>query len=606
MEQNPLDFFGAGRPTGLRAVVRRLLRLVERPLALSCLRQKYRVATGDGDDRPFVDRALSALRVETEFDEAQIERIPGTGPVVLVANHPFGMIEGLVLLQLMRRRRDDGRILGNRLLAAFPELRDDLILVDPYDGAGSERVNLNPIRQSIRWVRDGGMMGIFPAGEVARLTLRRRRVTEGPWSDTVVKLIRRSGATTVPVWFEGANSRVFHLLGLLHPRIRTALRIRELVNKEGRTIRPRIGNPIPPERLESISGRDHQASYLRLRTLALADRTVPRENDAAPPSAPIIDPVPAEEIRHEVEALPVDRRLQSAGGMDVYWARAGEIPRTLREIGRLREVTFREVHEGTGLSVDLSRFDQAYLHLFIYHPESFEIVGAYRLGQTDVLLEKEGVRGLYTSTLFRISRRLLEKVGPALEVGRSFVRPEYQRSYVPLHLLWLGIGHFVARYPRYATLFGPVSINNDYRSTSREILVAFLREHGYWSELSRLVRPRTPLKPRDACHWDPRAFSSVIRDVKDVSNLISEIEDDGKGIPILLKQYLRLGARLLGFNVDPAFGHALDGLVLVDLRRTDLRLLERYLSREGMESFLRYHARDESDVERQPELVSGG
>lgn len=609
MQRNALDFLDFGRPTGIRAVAERLLRALERPLALSYLRRKYLVAAGEESDQPFAERALKVLRVRMGCDEEEIRRIPETGPVVLVANHPFGMIEGLVLLQLMRRRRDDGRILGNQLLAAFEPLREDLILVDPYDSSGSGRANLNPIRKSIRWVRDGGMMGIFPAGEVARLSLRGRAITEAPWSNTVVKLIRRSGATTVPVWFEGANSRFFHLLGLVHPRIRTILLIRELVNKEGQTIRLRIGNPIPPERLLSFSGRDQQVSYLRTMTLTLADEgdEKGRHSSAAPetPQAPIIDAVPPEEIRREVEALPAERRLQSAGGMDVYWARADEIPRTLREIGRLREVTFREVHEGTGLAVDLSRFDQTYLHLFIYQPEKFEVVGAYRLGQTDVLLEKEGVSGLYTSTLFRISRRLLERVGPALEVGRSFVRMEYQRSYVPLHLLWLGIGHFVGAHPRYSTLFGPVSINNDYHSTSRELLVSFLRSHGHWSELSRLVRPRTPLRPPRIHTWDPRGFSSVIRDVKDMSNLISEIEHDGKGIPILLKQYLRLGARLLGFNVDPAFGDALDGLVLVDLRLTDRRLLERYFSREGMESFLRYHAADESDVERHPELVGG-
>jgi putative hemolysin len=226
------------------------------------------------------------------------------------------------------------------------------------------------------------------------------------------------------------------------------------------------------------------------------------------------------------------------------------------------------------------------------------------MGPTAEILEDQGIRGLYTSTLFRLSRRLLDRMGPALEMGRSFVRPEYQRSYAPLLLLWKGIGHYVATHPEAPILFGPVSINNDYHSFSRELLVAFLRGQGYWSDLSRLVRPRTPLKPRKYGSWDARRFSSVIRDIDDMSTLISEIEWDGKGVPVLLRQYLKLGARLLGFNVDPAFGHALDGLVVTDLRETSPRILRRYMGREGTRAFLGYHAVDDGTLKSSPELVA--
>jgi putative hemolysin len=274
----------------------------------------------------------------------------------------------------------------------------------------------------------------------------------------------------------------------------------------------------------------------------------------------------------------------------VYVARSAQIPWTLREIGRLRELTFREVGEGTGKAVDLDRFDQSYLHLFSFDRADRAIVGAYRLGPTDELLEADP-NGLYTSTLFAMDPGLFERMGPALEMGRSFVAPRYQKSPSGLFALWQGIGQFLALNPRYRMLFGPVSISAAYARLSRELMVEFVTAGNHMHSLSRHVRPRRPfLRSRYTSLESgmPASFGRVL-DIDEVSGLVSDIEPDQKGVPILFKQYLRLGGKMLGFNVDPQFGSVLDGLVLVDLLHTDPKILARYLGADAAQAFLLHH-----------------
>jgi putative hemolysin len=294
-------------------------------------------------------------------------------------------------------------------------------------------------------------------------------------------------------------------------------------------------------------------------------------------------------LNAEVEALAPDRCLVTSGLFRVLCAPASEIPRCLQEIGRLREVTFRAVGEGTGKSSDLDLFDPHYLHLFIWNTEAAELVGAYRLGLADEILALHGKRGLYTNSLFRCGPQVLRRINPAIELGRSFVRSEYQKSFSPLMLLWRGVGQFVVRNPRYAVLFGAVSISNRYAQLSRELMVDFLRLHRIDPALARYVKPRRPFRGRRLAMAD-EINSTHLHNVEELSQLLAQIESDGKGVPILLKQYLKLGGRLLGFNLDDQFADALDGLVVVDLRRTDIGVLNHYMGEDGAKTFLKYHA----------------
>jgi putative hemolysin len=229
-------------------------------------------------------------------------------------------------------------------------------------------------------------------------------------------------------------------------------------------------------------------------------------------------------------------------------------------------------------------FDDYYEHLFIWNTEAREIVGAYRLGRTDAISRRFGKRGLYTSTLFDYNDLFLKLLGPALELGRSFVRIEYQKSFASLMLLWKGIGEYVSRYPRYCRLIGPVSISNDYLPLSRELLVGFLRKRRFELLAPTMVRPKRPFRGR----FSPRSVGEqdeLLTDIETLSTVVADLEPDGKGAPVLLRQYLKLGGRMLGFSVDPDFGDALDCLVLVDLRKTNPRVLSKYMSDAGWERF---------------------
>lgn len=545
-------------------------------------------AAAEGD---FVERALQTLGVDASCSTAELERIPASGPLIVVANHPFGAIEGLVLAALLRRRRPDVKILANYLLQSLPELGELLIPVDPFRRQDSTRRNVRPMRAGLRWLQQGGVLLLFPAGEVSHLQLARGEVTDSPWSLSLARMVRSSGAPVLPIHVPGRNGWLFQLAGLIHPRLRTALLPRELLNKTNRSLPVRIGRLISAPRLSVIKEDRSLVEYLRLRTYLLARVSGPAPGLPQQP-LPKVSSDPPEALAAEIAALPPAQLLVESGVYQVWQAEAFQIPGLLQEIGRLRELTFRLCGEGTGREIDLDRFDDHYLHLFVWNREEREIVGAYRCGRTDRILQEHGVAGLYTSTLFKYRRELLEQIGPALEMGRSFVRPEYQKSYAPLLLLWKGIGHFVVRHPQYRTLFGPVSISRDYSDLSRQLIAGSLRQSMLIPELARQVEPRIPmpLRPLKLKGCDRQLAQTLLGDIEEVSVLVGELELEQTGIPVLLRHYLNLGGRFLAFNCDPEFSDALDGLVLVDLTRTERKTLDRYLTREGAEKFLRRHS----------------
>jgi putative hemolysin len=342
-------------------------------------------------------------------------------------------------------------------------------------------------------------------------------------------------------------------------------------------------------RLADFLDRDVKALIAGL--LARPYRGSPAPADAA--AAALAPAVPPETLRAELAALSPEDRLVDRGRFQVYCVRARQIPAGLPEIGRLRELTFRAAGEGTGRPSDLDVFDSFYLHLFVWDAKASAIVGAYRLGLVDEILARHGKRGLYTHSLFRYGTRLLEALNPAIELGRSFVRAEYQRSFAPLMLLWSGIGRFLERAPQYAILFGAVSISGRYAAASRQLIVDYLSAHRADARLARHVRPRRPFRgPRTPA--GPAALSAS-GGIDELSRRIAQIEPDHKGVPVLLRQYLQLGGRLLGFHLDRDFANTVDGLIVVDVRQVDEAVLARYMGERGAAAFRAYHARDRVD-----------
>jgi len=559
-----------------------------------------RPAAGGGaasqDPHGFFEAALGLLNIRLRTDARDLARFPVEGPFMIVCNQPFGSVEGIILGKLVTAARPDYKFLGNRPLYDLPELRDFIIPVE-------NRSRSLAAQEAVAWLRQGGVLGAFPAGKPARLHWRLGRVTDPAWDAAIAGVAREAGVTVVPLYLEGNSSFLVQALNAVHAGLRAALLSQELLGRQDREVCVRIGNPIPGRRVAAFASDHHLAAYLRLRTFVLKSRRAKATRKPTVRFFPMMQPAPAAvEPLVEMEApallaaevarlVAADQMVTQGGEFQVIMAEAPQIPHLLYEIGRLREFTFRQAGEGTGKAMDLDRYDMYYSHLFAWNREKEEVVGAYRVGRTDRILPHWGKRGLYTHTLFRYRSALVANLGPALELGRSFVRPEYQRNFSPLLLLWKGISQFVVRNPQYRYLFGPVSISDEYQPVSRHLIVAFLEANHLLPELASQVRARKPMRTRRIAGLPSGKGASGCADLEELSKLIEEIEGGGKGIPILLKQYLKLGGQMLGFNVDKAFGNVVDGLVLVDVAQADPRILDKYMGKTGAAAFLAYHGK---------------
>lgn len=577
-----------------RALFSFVKRPVSRMLRLKTLNRLYSVAVNPAcsaeDDPRFVSRALDTLGVVRRVDPADLARVPAEGPLIVVANHPYGVVEGLALLELLGSVRPDVKVMANFLLGLVPEMRDQLIGVDPFGAPGAAGRSLAGLKQAIRWVRDGHVLAVFPAGEVASLKLTKFLVADPDWHPGVAGIVRSTKAPVLPVFFRGRNSNLFQAAGLVHPRLRTAMLPRETVKLRKGEVEAAVGRVLPFDKLEGFATNREMIDYLRFRTYLLKRRGGKHEERAGRAAGlkPLARAVNPADLRREVEALPASALLAESGEFQVLAAEAREIPAVLAEIGRLRELTFRGVGEGTGRASDLDRFDNSYTHLLLWNRQASEVAGAYRFGRTDAILARHGVDGLYTSTLFNYRPGLLERLSPALELGRSFVVPWRQKSYQPLLLMWKGLAAWIARNPRYRTLFGCVSVSGEYDAVSRELIVEFLSRHALLPGLSALVRPRRPPLLKAVRRLDGSFPEAAFRDLEDISALVEDVEG-GRGIPVLLRQYLKLGGKLLGFNEDPDFGDCMDGLIMVDLLDTEPRVLTRFMGAEAARAFLAFH-----------------
>lgn len=541
-----------------------------------------------------MERLLREMRIEVRIAAEDLARIPQTGAALVVANHPFGILDGAVLGALLPRIRPDVKILTNYMVGAIEELAELCIYLDPFDRPSAHRVNICGLRQAMAHLKSGGLLAVFPAGEVSHWQFRHGEVTDPEWSPTAVRLARLSGAPVVPVMFAGRNSVRYHLLGVVHPRLRTIQLPSELLNKAGKQIEVRIGTPVAAEKLGRIVPDQQATNYLRWRTYLLRQRPATASAAAFQPARhsgkaqeQVLPPLDREAVAAEVEALGPEHELDENRDFRVYVAYAAGIPRTMLEIGRQRELAFRDAGEGTGKEIDLDCFDVHYRHLILWHRKDRQIAGGYRFASTADVLPQRGLAGLYANTLFWIDPTFFERTGPALELGRSFVRREYQKQYAALLTLWKGLGKYLSTHPETPVLFGPVSISSAYRRHSRELLVEYFRSRRA-NPLSEWIRPRHPFRSSPLPDWQMRAIRYLL-DLEEMSTSIAEIEGDGKGVPVLLRQYLKIGGELLAFNVDRNFSDALDGLVLVDLRKTDPARLETYMGKDGVERFMQHH-----------------
>ena len=566
--------------------------LIEWLLGLRALEKRY--LSADGGQYPgkdFLKLVLNTFKINHRISGGSLKSIPKSGPAVIVANHPFGGIEGVALADLLLSVRNDVKVLTNEMLCRIPDLRDIFIGVDVLSKQRRTK-NKKAIEEAEKWVGSGHLLLIFPAGEVSSYHWKYKKIIDPIWRQTAARIAKNTEAAVTPVFIEGANSWLFQALGLIHPQLRTLRLIRELINKKGETIYFRIGPLLTKSELSPLESDKVVTSYLRLHTYSLSPHSSSlRHNNIKSTETPleeVISAIKTDQLELDIAQLSKKNCLLKKGEMEVYCAEAKQLPHVLQEIGRLREITFRQVGEGTGHAYDIDSYDQYYLHLFLWDSQKSKIIGAYRIGEVDKILREKGIHGIYSRSLFRYHAVFLKRLGSCLEMGRSFVCPEYQKSLSALMLLWKGIGAFVAANPKYRVLFGPVSISSDYSDISRQLMAGCLQINNSDKTLAELVQPLTPLKRTEACFWNQSDLEGLT-DIDKLSSLIQQIEQDRKGVPVLLRQYLKLRGELVAFNVDPDFNNALDGLIIVDLTRVDRRLLSKYMGANKASDFINYN-----------------
>lgn len=533
----------------------------------------------------FIDACLDELQINYEVPVNDFKNIPAKGPVVFIANHPYGGLDGLLLIRLVAGIRPDLKVMANYVLKNVKPIADFILPVDPYERSDSSRNSFSGIKSSLEVLANGGSLAVFPAGEVSAFHTNSRRITDKSWNPMIGKLIAKSGARVVPIYFSGSNSLLFNLLGLIHPRLRTARLPSEILNKRKFSLRIRIGKPISADDIADFSDNTRLMRYLRAKTYALATTlevkknyfTIPLRAKSTPEE--IIEPVDKSLLEKEIEARKPEDLMAELRDFELYLCESTDIPNILREIGRLREVTFREVGEGTNRAIDIDEFDLYYHHLFIWSRNEKRIVGAYRIGKGNDLFNKFGVKGFYINTLFNMNRKMHPILKQSVELGRSFIIKEYQQKVFVLLLLWKGILTFIRKNPEYRYLIGPVSISNHFLKISKALIVHYVKQNFYDHELAKLVSAKKDFKVK-LSNIDTEILLKENKSIfmKTIDDIISELEPEGIKTPVLLKKYLKQNGRIIGFNIDPKFNNALDGFMIMDIKdapEETLQMLEK-------------------------------
>lgn len=535
---------------------------------------------------------LACRYLNLRYDLSGLDHIPQEGPCVIVSNHPHGMSDGLMFGDVVVQRRPDIKIVVNEFLQCVRGMRPYEITVDVYGGEAAKRANIAGMREMLLWLKKGHCLLVFPSGSAATYSLRDGRVVDDPWQQNIASLILKTGATVVPMHISGRTGFFFQVLSVISRSLRVNFLPREIL-RDGRMRHDiRLGSPISPAIMNGM-GSDQLTAYMRLRSMLLRynepqSKTGEQHSDSPQRVMQPIAPQESEQaLRKEIEALPPESLcyVSETSPLRIYTAVASQIPHMMREIGVQRERTFRCVGEGTGLASDLDEWDEYYTHLIMWDEEAGRIAGAYRIGLTDEILKKRGPQGIYNSHFFRMSDRFLQSISMGLELGRAFITPEYQRQAASLDTLWMGIGRFLNKNPRYKYLYGTVSISPNYSRASRALIHSYLKQRCMHPELSREISAYTPPQNLELLSEDARLLPSALPDIRVLSGMVSELEE-GRGIPVLLKQYLRLGGCMVSFGIDEDFGGTLDCFVLVNLANTPERARRRYRGREYMDAAL--------------------
>lgn len=526
----------------------------------------------------FSAHILKDIGIHYDLKPQQYNYIPQDGPFIVIANHPIGSADGMLMNTVIGTMRTDFKIMANFLLTMIPSLKESFIAVNPFSDSVSARSSLAGLRFAKEHLAAGGSLGLFPAGEVStyqraknRSALKRHVVEDIPWPASVIKLIRNANVPVIPVYFEAQNSKWFHFVGRIHPMLRTLNLPNELFNKKGKTIPMRIGKAIMPNELAEFPDLEQLGGYLRSRVYAMeAEFNNPNEELMKPPEmvTPISLPRDKKAVVKEFDRLKNGgKKLFDVANYQCYLAEADEIPVAMIELGRRREEAFRATGEGSNQAIDVDDYDKYYKHLILWDAKRKRIAGGYRLGIGSEIFEQHGgVEGFYTSSLFTYSKDFESTLRETIELGRSFVSLEYQKEALPLMLLLKGLMHSLMRYPNAVYFIGPVSISNSYPKFYQSLMVYYLenKHNALLPENSAL--PTTPFEP-DYLKINPRELLRKKMDnFEKFDRFLMRLSDNTYRMPTLVKKYMKVNARIIAFNVDPLFNYSLDGLIILRIK----------------------------------------
>ena len=520
----------------------------------------------------FINSVLQHLEVNITYFEEELKRIPKTGPFITVSNHPLGGLDGLILIKLVSLVRPDFKVIANFLLQKIEPISEQFFGVNPFENAKDVRSSTLGIKQALGHLKEGGCFGIFPAGEVSTYAMGEGKVQDRPWMESGMKIVKKAGVPVVPIYFGARNSRLFYLLSALSPTLRTASLPRGLIHSRNKSIKVRVGRPIQVAELEQYSDIQDFTAFLRKKTYALSLGIETEKKPLIPKNLlkvakapePIIPPVNPTLLEADVERVKaLKQQMLVSRELEVYIGQEKDIPNIVREIGRLREETFRLVGEGTNTSCDLDEYDKTYHHLFLWHATEKRVLGAYRLGLGRQLFDAHGIKGFYVNTLFRVEPQAYPLFRQAIEMGRAFIVPDYQTKPMPLFILWQGIIRFFLNNPDHRYLTGCVSISNSFSNISKSLIIAFVQKHYLDKKLGQYIKPRKEFR----VNMDQ--FKTEIlnnnTDLKQLDRVIEELEPGAAKIPVLLKKYIQQNARIVTFNVDPKFNNSIDGFMYINI-----------------------------------------
>jgi putative hemolysin len=523
------------------------------------------------EDVPFLNAILDDLEIKFEIPEEDLKRLPKEGAYITISNHPLGGIDGVLLLKLMLEREPNFKIIANFLLHRIEPLKKYIMPVNPFENHKDVKSSVVGIKETLRHLRDGKPLGMFPAGEVSTYKDGKLMVDK-PWEEGAIKVIRKAQVPVIPIYFHAKNSRLFYFLSKIDDTLRTAKLPSELFSQKDRVIKVRIGKPISVNEQNEHTTIEEYSEFLRRKTYMLAKPFqkempfLPTPNLKLPKKGPkqIVTGASQENMVLEVNALrTADCRLLQSKNYEVFFAEASKIPSVLHEIGRLREITFREIGEGTNESIDIDKFDKYYHHMFLWDEDAKKIAGAYRMGLGSEIYPKYGIEGFYLNELFRFEPELHDMMHKSIEMGRAFIIKEYQQKPMPLFLLWKGIIHTTLRFPEHKFLLGGVSISNQFSDFSKSLMIEFMKSNFYDPYIAQYIHPKKAFKVKLKDADKDFVFNEAESDLNKFDKIIDELEPGSLRLPVLIKKYIKQNARVVAFNVDPLFNNAVDGLMYI-------------------------------------------